>query len=90
MKVTVLDTKTGNTASEHGVDSFGWTLGNWACDCNRQLLFGHDAGDGFCIGTKRYIAIKAVGDDGKEYTSNELVSLNEGYPAELLKENGIT
>lgn len=89
MKATVLDTKTGKTVVEEDVSEWGWSHGNWSCDCNRELMFGNETSEGFCIGCKRYIVIKATGDDGIDYKPSELVSLNTEYPKELLEKHGV-
>ena len=40
MKVTVLDTETGERRTSTGMRTSEWEYGNWSCDCNRALLFG--------------------------------------------------
>lgn len=89
MKATVLDTKTGKTAISEGIRSWDWAEGNWSCDCNRQYLFGIEDNGGVCLGGKRYIVIKADFDMPEDYEYS-LLELNSYYPAELLKEHGIT
>jgi hypothetical protein len=42
MKFTLVDTKTGETATKSGVSVFDLSENNWSCDCNRGGVFGHD------------------------------------------------
>ena len=92
MKVTVLDTKTGETRvveDEHN-DSFQWADDNWSCDCNRCSYFGLDSNDiaielgigpGICIGERRFLVIAVENPTRDYYTLSEY---NDGYPQELL------
>ena len=57
MRVTYLDLKTGETASEEGVGEYDLVEGNWSCDCNRAIPFGNSSDSGVCGGCKRYIVI---------------------------------
>jgi len=88
MKATVLDTVTGKRIVKDGIRSFEWACNNWSCDCNRQLLFGIDEGDGICIGGKRFLVVSAEMNDSEDddYTLEEL---NSEYPVELLIAHGI-
>jgi len=55
MKVRYLDLATGKTAENSGIHKYHLTVGNWSCDCNRQLAF-----DGLEVDVcqcRRYIVI---------------------------------
>lgn len=92
MKVTLLDTKSGETREVAGICGFQWADNNWSCDCNRAGYFGPpddwNDGDGVCVGGHRFIVITSKAEDSGEdhYT---LADLNPGYPEELLAEHGI-
>lgn len=44
MIVKFLDTETNETAwSFYPLDIYWWSEGNGSCDCNRAVLFGHEA-----------------------------------------------
>lgn len=84
MKVTLCDTFTGETAEVSGVNTFQWTQHNWACDCNREAYFGHNAYNGdFCLGSKRYVVIAAEVESPDDWDAT-LQEMNEDYPADLL------
>ena len=96
MNVTLLDTRTGETVEVAGVPEFQWLHGNWTCDCNRELEFGHDTAVNTCLGAKRYLVIRAARDtlmegfleeEGLETPS--LKELNREYPEGLLRGWGI-
>ena len=89
MKATILDTKTGETRTIDGPRSWEWAENNYSCDCNREIMFGHDDGaSGICMGGKRYLVIKAEFNDPEDYDYT-LEELNGDYPRELLREHGI-
>lgn len=91
MICTLLDTKTGEkvrAVSAVEITAYGWTDGNWSCDCNRKVFFGFkDNGLGICEGAKRFIVIDVEYDKGEpRYTLQEL---NADYPPEMLNKHGI-
>ena len=82
MIVTIKDLRTGETAVQEGFGGYYWAEGNGSCDCNRELLFGNVSEARHCIGSNRYLIIKAVDEDHDEplnipYTLEEL---NSDYP----------
>ena len=82
MKAVVLDTVTGETKVMEGIRSFDWAEGNYSCDCNR----GADL-DAVCK-SERFLVIEAEFNDPDDYEYS-LFELNENYPVELLKLNGM-
>ncbi len=101
MKVTLLDTKTGETREVAGRDYLFWTDGNGSCDCNRHQPFDLDdnddfddgsvegTGGGMCVGGKRFLVIAAEFEEGDERHPISLAEMNYEYPDELLAEHGI-
>lgn len=84
MKATVLDTKTGKTKIKAGLTPYMWAEGNWSCDCNRNYFDDEGEDSDTCLGSKRFLVIKAEYDKGEEeYTLEEL---NAEYSQELLDE----
>lgn len=86
IRVTVLDTETGESRDSVNRSTWYWTEGDGGCDCNRDLLFNpllHD-GPGLCLGQKRYVITAAELLPG--YTLDDF---NEGYPLELLVKAGV-
>ena len=88
MRAHVLDTQTGEIKVKDGIRSWEWACNNWSCDCNRELLFGHDTNDGICIGSHRYLVIGAEMNSPDDY-GYSLYELNSEYPDGLLKKHGI-
>lgn len=85
MKVTLLDTQTGETREVGGILDFWWAEGNGSCDCNREPYFGHNSGSDQCIGAKRYLIIKAEPvTRPPRVLGYTLAEYNEDYPKELL------
>jgi hypothetical protein len=84
MKITILDTVTGKTVTEKELSPWEITDGNWSCDCNRELRFGVDTGEGFCIGSKRYLVIEVEQDCSGQDREMTLLECNSDYPKELL------
>lgn len=81
VKVTVLDTETGETKVNDEHSAFEWTDNNWSCDCNRELLFrprDDDSKWGTCLGSKRYIVVAVEGSE------QPLVEFNSDYPLDFL------
>ena len=79
LTVTVLDTKTGETAVDRNGNTWDWTEGNWSCDCNRELMFGNDDGEeGRCQGSHRYrvVAVEPL------LPGYALEEFNQHYPVE--------
>jgi hypothetical protein len=70
--VTVTDTKTGDIAERSDISIWGWTEGNWACDCNRGLMFGNQQDN---CSTSRY-RVTNVSPMPDGYTLDEF---NDGY-----------
>lgn len=86
MKATILDTQTGTTHTEEGINSLAWFEGNYSCDCNRAQIAGEHTG--VCEGCYRYLVVKAEFEPGEtEYT---LLELNEDYPEELVNRHCVT
>lgn len=84
MNITVRDTATGREVEFAAPDPYDVSDGNLSCDCNRSLLFGEDAGKGgVCAGHKRFIVVAT--DDPFYF----LAELNQSYPEDLLRKNGI-
>jgi len=78
--VTVLDTVTGETATDDRWTEYWWAEGNGSCDCNRDLLFDNDTEDtGHCMGNHRYLIVAS------ESKSHNLLELNRNYPEELIE-----
>ena len=100
MKVTVLDTETGQRRTSTGMRTSEWEYGNWSCDCNRALLFGegvmhelfakerHQDAILSCLGCQRFIVVAAEPETDNDYDST-LPELNLDYPTELLAKHGI-
>lgn len=98
MKVTLLDTKTGEVSTpDDQFRSWVWTDGNWSCDCNRVMYFDDENGTiehemmdelglegGICLGCHRFLVIAAERNMDHDYTTT-LKELNDGYPMELLE-----
>jgi hypothetical protein len=89
MKVTILDTQTGETRVDERMSGWWWAYGNGCCDCNRELQFrDHDEDNNpCCLGEHRYLITKAE-PNGQEMDFNEghpftIAELNEYYPQEL-------
>ena len=65
LRVTLKDATTGEiqTYPDTDIGVWGWTEGNWSCDCNRVLAFYKEIPDwdSPCEG-KRYIVVAAQGD----------------------------
>lgn len=84
MRATILDTATGETAIDDRPDTWYWTDGNGACDCNRELRFPEVPGvrahndTGICQGAQRYLIVAADTDLAS------LEELNSNYPPDLL------
>lgn len=93
MKVTLLDTQTGNKRTfDSSFSPFWWAEGNGACDCNRAIKMGCDeeldramredypeikGWQSYCYGAKRILIIET---DCDEYSLEEF---NADYPDEL-------
>jgi hypothetical protein len=94
MKVTLLDTKTGETREVAGINGFQWAENNWSCDCNRAGYFGPPEdfveGENTCDGCHRFL-VTAFESEGLEqdHAHYTLADFNSGYPDELLAEHGI-
>lgn len=103
MKVTLLDTKTGeqSVVDDPQLRSWIWSDGNWSCDCNRHMYFGEEDDDlleeqrlllgleeGICIGNHRFIIVAAEKNSEEDYECT-LKELNEHYPDELLARFGV-
>lgn len=89
MKVSLLDTHTGQTCEVAGIRGFEWAENNWSCDCNRESYFDVDeTGSGTCIGCHRFLVIAAEPEDQDDegYT---LADLNSSYPDELRAQHGV-
>lgn len=81
VRVLLLDTLTGATAVDGRCTLWGWTEGNWSCDCNRGGAFGlRPDNRGTCRGCRRFVV---VAHDAPGYT---LRDFNPGYPEKLLAE----
>lgn len=79
IKVTILDTKTGERLQNDKWSAYWWAMGNGSCDCNRSIFMGHsEAGGGICKECKRYLIVKA---DSDEYSLREF---NDDYPQDLV------
>ncbi len=77
VSVVILDTETGEQATDDRWSHYWWEMGNGSCDCNRELLFrDHDSGR--CLGASRYLIIQMNGKPAPP-------ELNDGYPADLVK-----
>lgn len=86
MKVTILDTQTGEKRECDSFDGYFWSEGNGACDCNRRIFYVFPSADcesSFCVGCNRFLIVST---DDPAYTLREL---NHNYPEELLKKHGI-
>lgn len=82
IKAALLDTLTGVVAVDERASLWGYTNGNWSCDCNRGNAFGLDlVNRDVCIGCKRFLVVRC--DDRENYTLREM---NPGYPEALLDE----
>lgn len=94
--VTVLDTKTGQTATCSAHTAWFWAESNGSCDCNRAPLFPgavaevyrekephrwYATGESFCFGSERFLITAA------DTTDFSLRELNYDYPAELLAQH---
>ena len=94
MKVTYLDTKTGETAEQTGVSHFQLSENNWSCDCNRWFAF--DLPDeepdesGVCLGCHRFLVTKAELEETDDFTGPiDLLDFNREYPVELRHKHGL-
>ena len=87
-RVVLFDTETNKTAiaTMFNINEFWWSEGNGSCDCNREIVFGHDASDtGVCLGNKRYIAVDITGEI-TNVEKNRLLSLfNQDYDNKVVK-----
>jgi hypothetical protein len=90
LKATVLDTVTGVKKIKDGPRSSDWHEGNYACDCNREIIFNivMEEEESICIGCKRFLVVNAEFNDPDDYKYT-LRELNDGYSEELLKKHGI-
>ena len=91
MKVTLLDTKTGERRDCH--DDYcvsWWTDGNGSCDCNRALAFGGPCllqkqrialglPQDVCIGARRWLVVDVSGDLEGMTRAQVIDSANDGY-----------
>lgn len=99
MKVTLLDTKTGERrdCSEQEFGVRWWLEGNGSCDCNRALFF--DRGDedhgeeqrialgleeNVCLGCRRWLIVDVSGDLEGMTREQILSEANRDYPADLV------
>ena len=57
-------------------NAFWWADGNGSCDCNRELVFGHDTPGNTCH-TGRYYVVETRGD----LEGYVLDDFNVGYPS---------
>src|SRR5688572_30141470 len=91
MKCVVLDTVTGKTETQSGIDAWQWAENNWSCDCNRvHDGIEMDGEDGVCFGSKRFLVIDAINEtEADELRGYSLEDLNQYYPKELLQKHGI-
>ena len=84
IRVTYKDLETGLLADQQVLNLFELTENNYSCDCNRQLAFGHDEGEGHCIGTHRYVVLDfsyAVPRQlSLEWKLDRIAEANQGYP----------
>lgn len=87
MIVTIKDSQTGETATSEGFGGWYWSDGNGSCDCNRETLFGNNTTYGTCLGSNRYVIIKAIPEDmdKEDHIPYTLEELNSDYPPMLLK-----
>lgn len=99
MKITMLDTKTGDKKTiDSDLPAFWWAENNGACDCNRAEVFGLEEEmeeelrkkhpelkehQSVCYGCKRFLIIEC---NDNEYSLSEL---NSDYPHDLLMEHGV-
>jgi hypothetical protein len=84
MRVTLLDTETGETRLVGGISTFDWAENNWSCDCNRSRLFNADGDEDHCVGSHRFIVVHAVVELVDSDYPATLRELNADYPPELL------
>jgi len=89
MKVTLLDTETGETRESSGISTFSWAENNWSCDCNRETFFGVETEGNYCLGGKRFLVIRAEVEGEHDYECS-LEELNADYPRELLERHKLT
>ena len=83
LTVVVLDTVTGERATDATHSTWDWTEGNWSCDCNRRGLFDVEERED-CV-SERFLVVSAEPIlDG--WTLGEF---NEDYPVELLHRHGL-
>lgn len=86
MKLTLLDTETGQTKRfDDSASPYWWAEGNGSCDCNREIrMLGKSTMDnGTCLGHKRFLIIEC---SDPTYSIREL---NEGYKGALLMEHQV-
>ncbi len=89
MKVTILDTLTGETGVLEKIPTFQLEHNNWSCDCNRNFNNSDLGGEeNVCAGEKRFLVIEAEKDHEDDYDCS-LLELNHLYPKELLDTLGI-
>lgn len=81
MKITVLDTETGEKKTVCGQDPYEFEDGNWSCDCNRQSLFEIDEEFKYCK-SDRYIICKFEAENFEEESS--IYDLNSDYSRDLI------
>ena len=74
--VTILDTVTWEERTSASYSFYWWSEGNGSCDCNRELLFGYDTSEGYCLGCHRYLIVAT--------STGDLMELNNEYPAALI------
>jgi hypothetical protein len=100
MKVTILDTKTGEEKCCHDwpepgfeVDVWWWSGGNGGCDCNRALAYDaevdEDEASGRCVGSQRFLISKVGGNLEGMTEADVLREVNADYPPELLERFGL-
>ena len=95
MKVTLLDTKTGEVrdcSSWLNFDASWWSEGNGSCDCNRAIAFDRGEEDygeeqrlllrleeGVCLGSLRWLIVGVSGDLHGQTEAEVLAEVNERY-----------